>query len=524
MFGTRTQTQAQQALSPPGVGGLLQRKCACGGPAGVSGQCEHCTKDRLQGIQTKLRVGAADDAFEREADRVADKVTTGGSAISGGDAPSPVSPLRIQRLSAVASAGPALVTPGPGAALHEPGETLPGNLRTDMESRFGHDFSRVRIHTDSAADRSAQALNAHAYTYRHDIVFAAGQFAPETRAGRHLLAHELTHVVQQAGADAGGPIRRSSKKDEPSTKPHSCGGWTCTTTSTCANPDGKTAANTTASTSWSLSANLDLDVPTAADVSGGDDVGHAFVEFAESNGDRYTYGHYHNKSKSPDPVFKPEVPGCTAHPDHTHADCVDMRIHFNLTEPEYKKALGFAQAWCAASPRYNLINSNCTSFVEHVAKQAGKTVPSSRGQVGGGTLGVTADNPYTLFEAHLSKSDKDSWRTSVTGDFTGHYDTGGSPIAFDTFKLVTDDKLVVGGLYKYEGSSGDPVEGAVDGQLAFNVDGPTKKIDPFVTFKWNEPGGSGHGRWSVSPTAGLKGTWGRGAADKGAGKWEIRKS
>jgi hypothetical protein len=75
-----------------------------------------------------------------------------------------------------------------------------------MESRFSHDFSQVRVHTDSQAARSAQAVNALAYTVGRHIVFDAGQFRPDTRAGRRLVAHELAHVVQQsafAGAPAG---------------------------------------------------------------------------------------------------------------------------------------------------------------------------------------------------------------------------------------------------------------------------------------------------------------------------------
>lgn len=527
MFGTRTQTQAHQTMSPSGVGGLLQRKCACGGSAGLSGKCEKCARNDLQGIQTKLDLGAADDAFEREADRVADQITSGGSAspddshaLNGPQR----QPLRIQRLSTRPAASQPAMTSRAAAVLREPGEALRTDLRTDMESRFGHDFSRVRIHTGSAADQSAQALNAHAYTLNRNIVFAAGQFSPETRKGRHLLAHELTHVVQQSGAGAStGPVQRSSKNDEPSTKPHSCGGWTCADTAHCKKPDSGKAPSGDASKNWSLTANLDLDVESATDVTGSADVGHAFVEFEESNGDRYTYGHYHNKTQSPNNFNRPEVPGCAAHPDSTHADCVDMKIRFDLSKAEYDKALGFAQLWCSAPPRYNLFNQNCATFVEHVAKQAGKPLPSSRGKVGYGRLSTDADNPYTLFDAHVSQADKATWRNRVTGDFSGHYDAGGSPIAFDSFKLVTDEKLVVAGRYKFQGSSGNTVEGELDGQLVFKVEGPTKKVDPVVTFKWTEPGGAGRGRWSVSSSAALKGTWGRGAADTGAGKWELTK-
>jgi F0F1-type ATP synthase assembly protein I len=80
------------------------------------------------------------------------------------------------------------------------GRQLDPATKAFMEPRFQHDFSGVRVHTDSDASESARALNARAYTVGDDIVFAPGQYAPETQAGRKLLAHELAHVVQQGGA------------------------------------------------------------------------------------------------------------------------------------------------------------------------------------------------------------------------------------------------------------------------------------------------------------------------------------
>ena len=72
-----------------------------------------------------------------------------------------------------------------------------------MESRFGHDFSQVRVHVDSQAVESAGAVNALAYTVGRDIVFGPGRYAPQTSDGRRLLAHELTHVLQQHAAHRG---------------------------------------------------------------------------------------------------------------------------------------------------------------------------------------------------------------------------------------------------------------------------------------------------------------------------------
>jgi hypothetical protein len=94
-----------------------------------------------------------------------------------------------------------------GSVLAAPGRPLAPPVRTTMEAHFGHDFSRVRIHTDPTAARSARAVHALAYTVGSDIAFDAGRYAPDTAAGRRLLAHELAHVVQQrstAPADLAG--------------------------------------------------------------------------------------------------------------------------------------------------------------------------------------------------------------------------------------------------------------------------------------------------------------------------------
>jgi len=81
--------------------------------------------------------------------------------------------------------------------LGSPGHPLDANTRAWMEPRFGYDFSNVRVHTDTQAAESAQAVNALAYTVGRDVVFGAGHYAPRSESGKRLLAHELTHVVQQ---------------------------------------------------------------------------------------------------------------------------------------------------------------------------------------------------------------------------------------------------------------------------------------------------------------------------------------
>jgi Domain of unknown function (DUF4157) len=149
-------------------------------------------------IQAKLTIGESDDPLEREADRVADQVLAApvNSTVS-------TAPHHIQRFTGQASGGAGMVAPASvESVLSSPGSPLEPGLQKDMGQRFGHDFSRVRVHTDAAAGRSARDVNANAYTVGDNIVFGAGRFVPGTHEGRRLIAHELTHVVQQS-AEAG---------------------------------------------------------------------------------------------------------------------------------------------------------------------------------------------------------------------------------------------------------------------------------------------------------------------------------
>ena len=97
--------------------------------------------------------------------------------------------------------------------LRSAGEPLNLQTRTLMESRFGHDFSRVRIHADAQAAESARAVNAQAYTVKSDVVFDAGRYAPNTTEGEELLTHELVHTIQQGEASIGSPMQISKPND-----------------------------------------------------------------------------------------------------------------------------------------------------------------------------------------------------------------------------------------------------------------------------------------------------------------------
>jgi hypothetical protein len=98
--------------------------------------------------------------------------------------------------------------------LNSTGHPLDAATRAFMEPRFGHNFSRVRVHTDARAAESARAMNALAYTQGRNIVLAHGQYSPSTLAGKKLLAHELTHVLQQNAAGPLGIQRQTAETDE----------------------------------------------------------------------------------------------------------------------------------------------------------------------------------------------------------------------------------------------------------------------------------------------------------------------
>jgi hypothetical protein len=192
---------------------FIQRKCACGASLPTGPMCEECQHKTLQ---TKLAIGAVDDPLEREADRIADQMMSAERATAA-DAPAQVQP------PLAAGHGPVAMQSAPPSverALMGSGQPLEPERRRDMERRFGHDFTAVRVHADSAANASARDIGAQAYTAGADIVFAAGSYVPGTQDGQRLIAHELAHVVQQASCPSdelpeGAPLRREPDESEP---------------------------------------------------------------------------------------------------------------------------------------------------------------------------------------------------------------------------------------------------------------------------------------------------------------------
>jgi len=179
---------AEQIVSSPGVAGStrlvapqrIQRKCAA--CASGHGQCAKCAAE--EELQRKPLTSPITPLIQRQSNEPLEEeeeeqpLQTKASSTSSPKAP----PNRAAHLKAIKGGG----------------QPLPAVTRTFFEPRFGYDFSQVRLHTDARAAQAAQAVNARAFTIGQDVVFGPGQYAPETDQGQRLLAHELTHVVQQS--------------------------------------------------------------------------------------------------------------------------------------------------------------------------------------------------------------------------------------------------------------------------------------------------------------------------------------
>jgi hypothetical protein len=173
----------------------------------VQRMCAECEKEQQEktALQPKLSVGEAGDPYEQEADRVADQVA---EHVQASRAPS----IQTRLESARPSITPLVMRQGKGPAAASSrveqgirhargaGEAITQPVRGTMEQALGTDFSGVRIHANSEADSLNRSLNARAFTTGKDIYFKGGEYQPESPEGQKLLAHELTHVVQQGVA------------------------------------------------------------------------------------------------------------------------------------------------------------------------------------------------------------------------------------------------------------------------------------------------------------------------------------
>lgn len=178
-------------------------------------------------FQAKLAINKPGDAYEQEADRLSERVmrmpepkvqrcSCGGACSKCQEEEhGKLQTKRLRPGDQEEVAAPPIVQ----EVLAGPAQSLDLQTRGFMETRFGHDFKHVRVHTDRRASESAKAVRAQAYTVGRDIVFGAGQYAPQSEGGKRLLAHELTHTLQQGSAQE---LRRQPKPEEKPEKEERC--------------------------------------------------------------------------------------------------------------------------------------------------------------------------------------------------------------------------------------------------------------------------------------------------------------
>ena len=204
---------------PAALRSLTARAMSRGSPVGRLAIAPG-SKPRQIGMATQRKASAGGGSHEPARHGPAARV---GVAASGGDAAAKMRarPSRGCHCDACAKEGPArpdqdradAAPPIVRQVLSTAGQPLDTATRGSMETRFGHDFGRVRIHADGKADASARAVGASAYAVGPHIVFARGQYAPATKAGEMVLAHELTHVLQQPAHAGSGEIRLGEAGD-----------------------------------------------------------------------------------------------------------------------------------------------------------------------------------------------------------------------------------------------------------------------------------------------------------------------
>ncbi len=165
------------------------------------------TPARTRNIQKNPTIGKEDDALEREADRIADKVIQMPASEAANNAVgAQINPVSVPPENSDRN----LQSPIVHSEISGAGQALDPHTRSFFEDRLGYDFSRVRVHADQGAAESARLEHSRAYTEGSHIVFGAGEFAPRTTEGKRLLGHELAHVIQQtAGTKAGGSTSAS---------------------------------------------------------------------------------------------------------------------------------------------------------------------------------------------------------------------------------------------------------------------------------------------------------------------------
>jgi hypothetical protein len=435
-------------------------------------------------------------------------------------------------------------------SLQSRGRPLPEASRAFFGARFGYDFSRVRLHTDNRAAETARAIDARAFTIGRDIVFGARQYAPQSTVGRHLIAHELTHVVQQQNVSDLATIQQAETDT-------SAGCAHLKDTEADINKRvNKALANARAKAGRPIDADIVIDEvfkELASDVSPGRS---AIEIWAESLGSKKADLPLKSATKFKGvsfglwllrfPILNPTM--------KVNGICIgsDKLGHFFQQGFQYfeiarRKSLGKAKAEefgeRTEGGGFGLATTGVFSNADLEANRRGlkfyddlKVNPSMSFDIASYINDKWNEeaNP-SFFTESVAKV---VWSNLLTRKWKGHFgptgklSTTGVPIEVD---LKATAGGAVSGSYAYKNSMGKTVTGTIkNGTISFkktkvrgmelSTGKPTTETaisGLTIDFEWSQGGDSGKGTWQSVGEGRLRGTWGNGSSKTNGGDWVM---
>lgn len=534
----------------------LQRKCACGNPSVAGGECEEC-KQKKEEETTVQRRETPDQTPDSAPSIVHEVLRTPGQPLDGAIRQFMGSRLGGHFSQAPRSGQAKLVVGQPGGSyeqeanlaaeqvLHSPASELITSLSTGEEP-VRHNFDQVRIHADSQAAESARAMNALAYTVGNDVIFASGQYAPETAAGKKLLAHELAHVLQQGGNAGTGLVQRAETDTA-----YGCGGLDDTAT------DVNVKTNEAIKKAYAIST-VPKDVCDAVYRElGGRPIAALSMSNIEAWASQLALNPFSNKARKPNPLktkywgvnTKTKIPvplvSLLAPIMKIKGYCVgsDKLGHFFEQGHEYfdithttGKTVADADAYGVKTEEgfYGLTGTGVFSnadleanrqglnFYEDLFKTPSMTFDIAK-YINGNWNEETNPNSYETAMGGIV------WKNLINGDWRGTFNNTSSsapPVGIDTTLVVTST-TDFSGEYEHSpriGSFFPKVKGEIlNGKIDYNYDTHKAISGVRLTYDWKTGSASGKGYWNSVGEYQMSGKWGSGTSSSDGGDWFMNK-
>jgi len=527
-------------------------------------------------IQPQLTVNRPNDTYEREANTMADHVMNVSMSRRSPFFPPRPAALAIQRKCAACAAteheeegsvmreaeagvgAPVSSSLAAGLSSTKGGGTpLSGGARQFMETAFGADFSHVRIHANGSAANMSRSIQAKAFTHGNDIYFNSGQYQPDSLQGQHLLAHELTHVLQQGGSEGAGLIQRAETDDR------SCAGLTDIKTIVNTEVNSQIAAARTAAGTPILTSLLLRGVNSRL----GDGAVSPIEDFIEAlpatqrrlpgsnlSGTKYSGAGSVNNFYHLQTLGVAHVVGSNA---LVNGICIgaDKLGHFfneGFTYFRVAHAPGRGPADAEATGGFleigiqGLTSTGVFSNADRAANRAGMQFYEDLTANPSGLVFDVANYITTQWNEQTNPSFYEAslagvvWSNLLTGRWTGPFTSaGGTSTPIDSIVSMTVTPAGnVTGTYKWPAGATSPNTGTFTGtitQRTTSVAGADPRTSPpspvsanpvsgiSIDFDWREGTASGKGNWTSTNEQTLVGTWGIGTSRTSGGTWRLNK-